>query len=572
MADYEEWNLAIVNYFLQGLPTGTTVYLSMDVGALNEISTTLNIEGRSEEAWKDDFYAAISSRCVRYGNVHLESIYGTDEDGIPRGVAFLGAMVLAAYLMMDEETEDGIVSESNYFNRLRTVLDLDTEERGRPSGLNPPGVEEQLWKQWNEYLLRKHFFPSAEAGPGTAHKYINYPISQALLRNADHERLERIFRKEDKLGRLSRTLDFDRLNIWLKNNSHLFTSSHLKRLFDQDDHRRYNALCESVYEVYTQIEWDKEIDDNYILSGLERQRRLTSGLYRIEDPFAGKIEYLLYPQQPRRCQVTNLRLHYEEQEYELDIERPGWYYPLWPINPIGGLTYQISGDPRFYELVVPDKGFWLLIRDPENEDTGVFASWGYPDLGETFLLVCRQEYKEQLDLLAQENLMRWDHSVELSGILEGWVEYRECMVMSDNWDFIIPVKADLFEAVRPNVRASISLKNGLRIPPHLRWLEGYGPELTVIGFTDSVRLQITILGDDMYSIIDELVETNQSVNLHDLPAGSYIAKIYEGPRIIAMKSFQIVLWNELEPHIREISMGMDLGACTLEGAVIINNI
>ena len=55
MADYEEWNLAIVNYFLQGLPTGTTVYLSMDVGALNEISTTLNIEGRSEEAWKDDF-------------------------------------------------------------------------------------------------------------------------------------------------------------------------------------------------------------------------------------------------------------------------------------------------------------------------------------------------------------------------------------------------------------------------------------------------------------------------------------------------------------------------------------
>ena len=152
------------------------------------------------------------------------------------------------------------------------------------------------------------------------------------------------------------------------------------------------------------------------------------------------------------------------------------------------MTYQISGDPRFYELVVPDKGFWLLIRDPENEDTGVFASWGYPDLGETFLLVCRQEYKEQLDLLAQENLMRWDHSVELSGILEGWVEYRECMVMSDNWDFIIPVKADLFEAVRPNVRASISLKNGLRIP-HLRWLEGYGPELTVIGFTDSVRLR-----------------------------------------------------------------------------------
>lgn len=571
MADYSEWNSVIVSYFLQGLPTGTTVYLSMDLGALSEISTRLNIDRNDEEPWKDDFYAAIRSECVRQGNVYLRTIDGIDESGIPHGVAFLGAMVLAACLMMDEETEDGIISETNYFNRLRTVLGLDSEERGRPSGLNPPGVEEKLWKQWNDYLLRNRFFPSAEAGQGIAHKYINYPLSQALLRNADHERLERVFRKEQKAGRLSQSLDMDRLNVWLKNNSHLITSSHLKDLFNQDDRRRYNALCESVYEVYTQIEWDKEMIDNDFRSGLERQRRLTAGLYRVEDPFTEQIEYLLYPQQPRRCQASELQVTYEEQNYNLDIERSGWFYPLWPINPVGGLIYPVIGDPRFFELMVPDKGFWILIRDHENEDSGVFASWGYPDLGETFLLVCRQEYKDQLDLLAQENLMRWDHTVELSDKLEGWVEYRECMVTSDNWDCIIPVNADLFEALRPNVRASISLKNGLRIPPHLRWLEGYGPELTVIGFTDSCRLQITVLGDDIYSVRDELVETNRSIALHDLSAGSYLIKIYEGSRVVSMKSFQIVLWQELEPQMMEIGMGINLGVCTLEGALIRTN-
>ncbi|ABI67644.1 hypothetical protein [Syntrophomonas wolfei] len=568
MADYHEWNLAIIAYFLQGLPTGSTVYLNMDEGALSEISTRLSIDGNVQKPW-EDFYAAIRSQCVRNGNVQLGSIAGFDESGIPHGVAFLAAMVLAAYLMMDEETEIGIVSETNYFNRLRTVLGLATDERGRPSGLNPPGTEEILWNNWNEYLLRNRFFPSAEAGEGIARKYINYPLSQALLRNADQERLEHLFNKEEKAGRLGRSQDKDRLIIWLKNNLHLITSSHLKKLLCQDDRRRYNALCESVYDVYTQIEWDKEFVNNNFHHGLERQRRLTAGIYRVEDPFFGEIDYILYPQQPRRCQVAEIKIiDIEEQKHTLKIERPGWYYPLWSINPVGGLKYTVTGDPRFYELIVPDKEFWILIRDPENEDSGVFASWGYPDLGETFLLVCRKEYKEQLELLAQEKLMTWDHTVELPGDLEGWVEYRECMVTSDNWDCIIPINADLFETLRPNIRASISLKSGLRVSPHLRWLEGYGPELTVIGFTDSVRLQLTVLGNDMHSITDELVETNQTIDLRNLSPGNYIARILEGSRVVSMKSFQIIAWQELKSQVIESGMGMNLGACTLEGALI----
>lgn len=568
MNNYQQWNNAIAEYFLQGLPTGSTIYLSLDPVALLEIANRLTINSSGEEPWMNDFLTALRDECIKGERVQLPT-EGLNDSGIPCGVAFIGAMVLAAYLMMDEQTEEGmLVSETNYFKRLRTILNLDPEERGRPAGLNPPGIEGRLWQQWNEYLLGNGYLPSAEAGQGIANKYINYPLSQALLRNADRERLERVFRKEEKAAALSRSLDLERLNIWLKNNSHLFTSSHLKDLLKQDDRRRSNAVHEAIYDVYTQVEWDKELIDYSYKSGLERQLRLRAGLYRMEDPFIGQIEYLLYPQIPRRYQASELKLEHESGDFELKPERAGWYQPLWPINPAGGISYSVKGDFRIHELTVPEKGFWVLIRDPENPDTGVFASWGYPDLGETFLLLCCDQYSEQLELLFQENLMKWDHAIELTGSLHGWVEYRECMVVSENWDCIIPVNPELIEALKPNIRASISLKNGLRIPPQLRWVEGYGPDMTVVGFTDTLKLQLYELSDSSQLIKDELVETNQSISLSDLYPGSYVVKISEGLQTVAIKTFHVVAWNELEPQTVEHSMGLDLGDYFLEGALI----
>lgn len=572
MPDYQQWNKAITDHFLQGMPSGATIYLSMDFSALYEISTRLKLDNNIDKLWKDDFFQSLRSHCLSNGAIQIRAIDGFYDDGIPRAVAFLGAMVLAAYLMIEEDTDEGIISETNYFKRLRMVFGLDIDGRGRPAGLNPPGIEERLWTNWNNYLLKKSYFPSAEPGQGIARRYINFPLSQALLRDADKDRLERIFRREEKAARLNSSMDMDHLNVWLKHNSHLINSSHLKGLLKHDDRKRYNTLCEAIYDVYSQIEWDKELNNygyNYIL---DRQRRLIAGIYRVEDPFTGRIEYRLYPQEPKRCQVSGLKLINEDQLYELEIERSGWYYPLMPVNPAGGVTYPVIGDSRFKELVIPEKGFWILTRDPENVDSGIFASWGYPELGDTFLLLCRQEYVDQLELLKQENLLKWDHNLKLEGPLHGWIEYRECMVVSNRWEYIIPVNQDLYEALMPSVTISISLRNGLRLAPQLIWLEGYGPDLMVTGFTDNVRLQLGTVGDEAYSITNEMIKTNQPISMKDLPPGSYVAKIFEGSRYLTMKSFRILSWDDLEPQLVKSGLGLNLGACNIEGAIVRPNL
>jgi hypothetical protein len=61
-------------------------------------------------------------------------------------------MVLAAYNMQEEEG----INETNYFLRLRELLDLPPVQR-RPEGMTPAGAEEPLWQNWNNYLAAMGF-------------------------------------------------------------------------------------------------------------------------------------------------------------------------------------------------------------------------------------------------------------------------------------------------------------------------------------------------------------------------------------------------------------------------------
>ncbi|CEO87599.1 hypothetical protein [Syntrophaceticus schinkii] len=562
-----QWNRAITDYFLQGLPVGSSVYLSLDYAALQDISQRLTIIKEGQRPWADDFLLAVRSYCIRNGTVNINLLKGTDQKGLPRCVGFLGAMVLAAYLMMDEETEDGLVSESNYFTRFQSIIGLNGN--GRPASLNPPGKEVQLWKLWNQYLLKEAYLPTAKPGDNVPRRYINYPLSQALLRMADRERMERVLRREERNGRLSKVLDIERISIWLQSNAQHFGSRHIRELLHNKDRQRYQAFCEAVYELYTTIDWTQNLMENVSVLDVSHQRRLTAGLYRVEDPFESKIEYLIYPQEPRRYDVSDLKIYYQGEQHSLTQERKGWYFPLWAMDPTGGYRFEVLGDTLIKELIIPEKGFWILRRDPENQESGVFASWGYPELGETFLLLCHKDYEEQVELLGQENLLKWDHSIYLTGKLSDWIEYRECMVVSQNWENIVAVKNDLFEALRPSFQATISLTNGLRLPPKLRWFTGYEPEITVIAFNHNVDLLVTELGNDENIIFRESVVTNQPNTLPSLPPGNYLARVFEEHREIATKTFQIVGWGDIQHQKVAPGFGTQLGKYTVVGASIL---
>ena len=564
MANYEEWNTAIAEYFISGMPRGTTIYLGVDEQVLMDIGAQFGQSEASDVDWVEDFTEAVRSECVIGNQVYLERIDNYQSDQTPRCVAFLAAMVLAAHRMVAEETEEIIIVQINYFTRLRQVLGLLHEHGGRPDGLLPAGVEESLWKIWEWWLIRNGWLPSSERGESVAYTYINYPLSQALLRAGDKEVIERLFREREKSGALSRVWDRDTVGSWVRRQQ--FNSKYLTELIQESDFRRYEVITDAVYNVYISIDWEQEMPETQ--SGVRSivQRRLTAQLYRVEDFITGSIDYHLYPQQPRHFSGRTLEVIQDGRTHPLRKERQGWFLPLWPEDPTGGVFYEVRGNPQIKELILPERGFWILIRDPENEASGFFAGWGYPGLGETFLLLCRQEYAEQLEIFKQEDLLEWDHDFRIN---DEWIEYRECMIISPSWEGIIPQRQDLYDELKPTVSVTISLKGGLRVPNQSGWLEGYAPEMTVIAFDDSVELKLLDVSCPDEPIMAEIVNTNQRVSLPALDPGDYLLEAYSLGKLATQRVLlRILSWNSLDCRKAEQPFSVDVGTFTLQGAII----
>ena len=562
MATYDEWNEAIAKYFVSGLLSGTTVYLSVDEETLMEIGTRFERTEAGHVDWVADFTEAIRSTCIIGGKVILPQNSDYQSNQVPRGVAFLAAMVLAAHYMIGEETEDETILQTNYFARLRQVLGLSGAETGRPEGLLPAGIEENLWQTWNRWLIGNGWLHSAEHGQTTYNRYINYPLSQALLREADKEVIESLFREKERLRVLSRVWDRDTVGSWVRKQQ--FGSKYLRELIQESDFRRYEAITDVIYDLYVSIDWDQEMETEPGVRSIG-QRRLTAYLYREEDFITGNINYHLYPRQLRQFSGGTLEVIQNGHKHLLKEERQGWFMPLSPVDPAGGMLYEVTGHSQIKELVLPERNFWILVRDPENEDSGVFAGWGRPGLGETFILLCRKEYAEQMEFFKGEALFNWDHSYPID---EEWIEYQECMIISPSWEGMIPERQDLYDALKPNVSATISLKGGLRAPNQGGWMEGYAPEITVFAFDESVKLKLIDVSRRNKSIMDDIVNANQPISCPTLNPGDYLLEAYNSGRLATRRVLRILSWDSLEHKQPKQPFSVDIGTFTLQGATV----
>ena len=566
MASYGEWNKAIAEYFVRAVPRGATVYMSVDNEALWNIGSYFEQSEAKPIDWVEDFTNAIKSECIVGNRVCLERVSGNQADGLPRGVAFLAAMVLAAHRMVAESTGDETIAQINYFTRIRKVFGLPTAEGGRPEGLLPHGIEENLWQSWNLWLIRNGRIPSAEIGQSNYDKYLNYPLSQALLREGDKDSVESLFRERGNSGQLGRFCDKDTVGSWIRNQQTQFRSRYIQNLIQETDFRRYEAITDAIYDVYTSIDWDYEMPSNPSPRHLTTKRRLTAGLYRTEDFIMGTVAYYLYPRQSRLFGRETVEVIQNGSPYALREERPGWCLPLWPEDPAGGVSYEVTGHRQIKELILPYRRFWILIRDPENETSGIFASWGYPGLGETFLLLCRKGYTAQMEIFQQEGLLEWDHDFSVD---DEWIEYRECMIISPSWEGIIPEHQDLYDALKPNVSATISLKGGLRVPKQGGWLEGYLPEITIIGFDDRIELKFfDVSRPNEQPIRAETVEANKPRGFPLLAPGDYLLEAYVSGKRASRRVVQILPWDSLECSQPEQPFSVEVGALTLQGAFI----
>ncbi len=566
MASYSEWNESLARYFSDGLATGEAFYLSVNEDALNRISR-LFFPGESMQDPVRDFELAVRSECVRDGRVFLPVTEHFSRDCIPACIAFLGAMVLAAYRMSPEFDID----ERNYFTRLREVLDLPGGS-GRPPGLSPASTEEPLWIALNGWILRNGWQPSAERGPEGPTKYTNLPMSQSLLREGDKGKLEKQFREaENELGR---DADWERIASWFFNRAESFSTSHIRTLAREASADRYSAIVDAVYDVYTATDWEESPSSQDRGVRVELQsKRLMAGLYREFDPLFGTIAYYLYPRARHKIVQAELHVLRDGKLEPLRQSRDGQFRPLWPVSPAGGKAYLVSGDPLISELRIPARDFWILTSSREDDASGVFASRDSPRLGEMFLLLCREEYLGQLEILRDEGLLDWDSDpVELPDY-KGWVEFRECQVLSSHWDGIIPQRPGLFDELRPQIRASLSFRGGLRAKERSTWIEGHLPELWVSSLSGSCQVRITnALRLDDEPTMEKSISTNTSIQLDNLAAGTYRFEAIDRGRTVDSRYLSVLSWESLEPSDETIDIGTEIGDHRLHGGLIVGRV
>ena len=564
MANYDEWNEAIAEYFVKNLPSGSTVYLSVDDETLMDIGTQFAQSETDNTNWVEDFKKAVQTKYTYKNTVFLPLSFDIQSDNIPNSVAFLAAMVLAAHYMVGEEDEGELISSKAYFKRLRQVFGISDGKDGRPDKLKPPGREVPSWEKWNRWLIGNGWLYSAEQGEGGYNKYINYPLSQALLREADQQVLELRFRESESQGELSRFSDKDTINSWVRKQH--FASKHLRELIHESDFRRYEAVTDAVFEVFYSIDWDQNPESNG--GGKPIKRRMKAELYRVEDFIMGDIKYHLYPRQPKQFSGETLHVVQNGTDHLLRVERNGWFMPLFPVNPSGGLYYEVKGHPQIRELVLPERNFWILVPDSDNETSGVFASWKKPALGEYFILLCRKEYVYQMMQFRQQDLIRWDDDYSID---KEWVEFQGCMINTLSWEDIKSDYPDLYEALKPRISATISLQGGLRVPNQSGWLEGYLPKITIFAFDDSISLKLVNNSTPDEVIMDEIVKTNKPMSIPSLEPGVYLFEAHSSGRIVARRSIQILLWDSLDSPQPKQPFDVNIGTCTMQGAFLTNS-
>jgi hypothetical protein len=471
---------------------------------------------------------------------------------------------------MGEEEE---MDSSNYFQRLRQVLSLPVG-RGRLAGMEE-GREEPLWQSWVTWLQQQGYTSTARQGKG-GQKYINYPISQALLRSSDKNKLHWLF--ADK--QWSREWDAETLMAYVRHEVPRLTR-HLQELITSPG-LRYLAVTAAIHELYEA--WRQKqpgfIGYSAYHSGTgamtqtdERTSTLITGLYRTEDGASMQVALYLYPHAPQHRRIGQVTVAIDGTIRKLVEDRPGRYLPVAQVTEqelSNGARYKIHSPADFEWMVLPKRDFWLLAPDPENPESGVYASWGAPSLGSYFIVLCRERLVQQLQNLREERLIQWSGEPEPLWESVGWVEIRDCRVLSGVWSGLAGVDHGLYEALRPKTSLHVSVSGGLHAQGG-GWLEGYGPLITVFRFQEEgaehkaeVRIERTLNGRTS-TVYEGERPTNKPFAFSWPGVGDYRVEAHcEGE--IAPRLVKIISWDELPMMPPEQPENIKLGEWVFAGA------
>lgn len=565
MPDYYTWNDAVARYLTANVPRGASVFLTLNNDSLMEIAANFMNDAIEPQKAAADFAAAVRGAVVDGGKVCLSKIKEPRSGEIPAGIAFLGLMVLAAHRMRDEDAVDA----TNYFSRLTQLLEVLTGHGNRPAGMKT-GEEETLWIQWNRWLQEQGWQSTARPGPEGAHRFLNYVLTQALIRDDDSIYLQGRFRQNLGPGGINRAMDEVQLAGWLQRT---ITRRYLREGFCSSDPRRAAAFFEAAYRVFEATSWD----GGGAVAAAQRVRVLNAGLSRSVS-LSGQVSFRMLVPQPTNWMPKPLVMRGADgAAVPLRPGRLGHFATVDRQPPFvpESLKFALEGDPLLDGVVFPRRDFWILTPDPEDP-TGAYATWEkFPNLlGQKFTLICPTEgeqfVQDEMEKFREAKLIEWDSMESLPGLSVH--EYRGCMILSSGWEGVVPSDkcVGLLEALKPRQFAAISLAEGIRAPGQNAWLVGHPPAVKIYGFEETFVLRLRVGDIEKFAI----PQSRQQAHKLDakLPAGVYSLEVEWSEQVLATRTFRIIDWDDLEMGEQRSGEkpGLDIGGRVLgiSGAVL----
>ncbi|WP_324826458.1 hypothetical protein [Qipengyuania zhejiangensis] len=192
--DYELLNEALNDVLFDGRFAMKPVYVDLEEDVAAEVSRQLGIEPKD----LDDFIAVAVEETLLANPVnpyswHTKRLRNWIRRGRQTPPPFTG-LLAALSLAAEKMRADTQFSATNYYERLFEVLGVEDVHL---QGLlrNKARYTRPFWRELNQWLTEHDF----ELGRPTARqvnswKYVSYALSQALVRDADRQRLHHLFR------------------------------------------------------------------------------------------------------------------------------------------------------------------------------------------------------------------------------------------------------------------------------------------------------------------------------------------------------------------------------------------
>jgi hypothetical protein len=542
MSAYLLWTEALYRYATAGIPTGDPLYLRIEPDILTDIA--------EREQLSVAFEDAVRQQCLVGETVVLGPLLGknlthktTGEKICPAGLGWLALQVLAAYQMRPDEE----LSTSNYYTRLREVLQLPGQ--GKPAGLEYTEMG-ALWQQWNHWLTRQGWLPTAQQGKST-HRFTRLPISQCLLRQGELARVGSLFQAQGLPGLLSPAA----LDQWVR---HAPLSS-LGPNLSQRLQTPSDDLRELLYRYYLDGQW---LSDS--VADVRRTGNLQAGLRRFEDPITDRISYHLYPRQRAgRVSHHDLEVQLSEQWHALIIERSGWYQPLrrQAFHPGQSLSLPLRGSQHLRQLVFAGATCWALVSDPDNPYNGSFGTWHRPVTGEPFLLLCQERHHQALTQMRDQGLLTWRHSYPLPDLPGHWTEYYDCQTTpghAQDWERLRHQEPELWAALHPNrQRLQLVFSDGVHAPRLAQtWLADFPPQVACIAPGDDRYCLQVLAADDDTLLCETALVPGSPLPLPWREPGDYRLELHSVERQdnappLAARNLSLCRWDQLPTPLPE---------------------